>query len=104
MAEAGKGSVWKGLRAEADEGYFVENATALKKALRIPVSGLGGIRTLAVAERFVAAGRVDQVSMSRPFIRDPHLVIRFRKGEVAMSDCISCNRCFDPRGIRCRKE
>ena len=56
MAESGKGSVWTGLRAEADEGYFVENAAAVKRAVRIPVSGLGGIRTLAAAERYVAEG------------------------------------------------
>ncbi len=104
MAEAGKGSVWTGLRAEADEGYFVENAAAVKRAVRIPVSGLGGIRTLASAERFVDAGLVDLVSMSRPFIRDPFLVRRFREGAVDRSDCISCNKCFNPRGIRCAQK
>ncbi len=104
MAESGKGSVWTGLRAEADEGYFVENAAAVKKAVRIPVSGLGGIRTLAAAERFVAAGRVDLVSMCRPFIRDPHLVRKFREGTIDRSDCISCNKCFNLRGIRCAQK
>jgi 2,4-dienoyl-CoA reductase-like NADH-dependent reductase (Old Yellow Enzyme family) len=101
MAESGKGSVWTGLRVEADEGYFVENAAAVKRAVRIPVSGLGGIRTLAAAERFVAEGRADLVSMSRPFIRDPFLVRRFREGTVDRSECISCNKCFNLRGIRC---
>jgi len=101
MTEAGKGSVWQGLRSEDQEGYFVENAAAIKKAVHIPVSGLGGIRTPAVAEKFVSEGRVDMISMSRPFIRDPHLVHRFREGEVTASECISCNKCFNPRGIRC---
>jgi len=101
MAESGKGSVWTGVRAEADEGYFVENAAAVKRAIRIPVSGLGGIRTLAVAERFVAEGRMDLVSMSRPFIRDPFLARRFREGAIDRSECISCNKCFNLRGIRC---
>jgi 2,4-dienoyl-CoA reductase-like NADH-dependent reductase (Old Yellow Enzyme family) len=101
MAESGKGSVWTGIRAEADEGYFVENAAAVKRAVHIPVSGLGGIRTLAAAERFVAEGRVDLISMSRPFIRDPLLVRRFREGTIDRSDCISCNKCFNLRGICC---
>lgn len=104
MAESGKGSVWTGLRAEADEGYFVENAAAIKRAVRIPVSGLGGIRTLAAAERYVAEGRVDLISMSRPFIRDPYLVRRFREGAIDGSDCISCNKCFNPRGIGCAQK
>jgi 2,4-dienoyl-CoA reductase-like NADH-dependent reductase (Old Yellow Enzyme family) len=101
MAEAGQGSIWPGLRSEADEGYFVESAARVKAAVRVPVFGLGGIRTLAVAERMVADGRVDLVSMSRPFIRDPHLVKHFREGSVTKSACISCNKCHSLRGIRC---
>jgi 2,4-dienoyl-CoA reductase-like NADH-dependent reductase (Old Yellow Enzyme family) len=104
MAESGKGSVWTGMRSEADEGYFVESASAVKRAVGIPVSGLGGIRTLAAAERFVSEGRVDLISMSRPFIRDPFLVRRFREGAIDRSDCISCNKCFNLRGIRCAQQ
>jgi len=101
MAEAGKGSVWPGHRSEADEGYFVPNASRIKRAVRVPVFGLGGIRTLAVAERIVQDGLVDLVSLSRPLIRDPSLVKHFREGLVERSECISCNKCFYPRGIRC---
>jgi 2,4-dienoyl-CoA reductase-like NADH-dependent reductase (Old Yellow Enzyme family) len=101
MAEAGRGSVWAGLRSEAEEGYFVDNAARIKTAVHVPVFGLGGIRTLAVAERIVAEGRADLVSLSRPLIRDPFLVKHFREGLAAGSECISCNKCFNPRGIRC---
>ncbi len=101
MAEAGRGSVWPGLRGEEEEGYFVENAARIKRAVGVPVFGLGGIRTLAVAERIVAEGRADLVSLSRPLIRDPFLVRRFREGLADKSACISCNKCFNPRGIRC---
>jgi 2,4-dienoyl-CoA reductase-like NADH-dependent reductase (Old Yellow Enzyme family) len=65
------------------------------------VFGLGGIRTLAVAERMVEDGRVDVVSLSRPLIRDPFLVKRFREGAAARAECISCNKCHSLRGIRC---
>jgi 2,4-dienoyl-CoA reductase-like NADH-dependent reductase (Old Yellow Enzyme family) len=101
MAEAGRGSVWPGLRAEAEEGYFLDNAALIKRAVHVPVSGLGGIRTLAVAERAVRDGQVDMISLSRPLIRDPFLVKRFREGLAVKSECISCNKCFNPRGIRC---
>jgi len=101
MAEAGKGSVWPGLRGESDEGYFVENAARIKRAVKVPVFGLGGIRTLAVAEKIIQDGRADLVSLSRPLIRDPYLVKRFREGLADKSECISCNKCFNPRGIRC---
>lgn len=101
MTEAGRGSVWPGLRAEDEEGYFVPNAAEVKRAVRIPVFGLGGLRTFRVMEAAVASGRVDLISLSRPLIRDPDLVRKFRTGETAKSACISCNKCFNPRGIRC---
>jgi 2,4-dienoyl-CoA reductase-like NADH-dependent reductase (Old Yellow Enzyme family) len=100
-AEAGRGSIWAGLRSEEDEGYFVAAAARIKAAVKVPVSGLGGIRTLGMAEKFVREGRVDMVSLSRPLIRDPYLVKNFREGRVSRSDCISCNKCMNPRGIRC---
>ncbi len=100
-AEAGRGSIWAGLRSEEDEGYFVAAASRVKAAVRVPVFGLGGIRTFAVAERFVREGRVDMISLSRPLIRDPYLVKDFREGRISRSECISCNKCMNPRGIRC---
>ena len=101
MAESGRGSVWTGLRSEAEEGYFIDNAARFKSVLKIPVFGLGGNRTFAVMERNVREGRADLVSLSRPLIRDPYLVRKFRLGEVVKSACISCNKCFNPRGIAC---
>ena len=100
-AESGRGSVWRGLRAEDEEGYFVENAAAVKRAVGVPVFGLGGNRTFAVMEKFIREGKADLISLSRPFIREPYLVKKFRAGEIRKSECISCNKCFNPRGISC---
>jgi len=101
MAESGRGSVWTGLRTEEEEGYFVSNASRIKAAVKVPVFGLGGNRTFAVMERFVTEGQVDLISLSRPLIRDPYLIKKFRAGEISKSECISCNKCFNPRGISC---
>ncbi|MCX7973655.1 MAG: NADH:flavin oxidoreductase [Candidatus Aminicenantes bacterium] len=100
-AEAGKGSMWPGVRPEEEEGYFVPAAKFIKKIIKIPVIGLGGLRTFRVMERLVASGEIDLVSMSRPFIREPDLIIKFKRKEVSASQCISCNKCFNPRGIAC---
>ena len=101
MSEAGRGSVWEGLRSEEEEGYFVDSASRFKAALGIPVFGLGGLRTFAVMEKAVEEGRADLISLSRPLIREPGLVKKFRLGEESKSGCISCNKCFNPRGITC---
>ena len=100
-SEAGLGSVWKGLRPLEEEGYFVDSASRIKAALNIPVFGLGGFRTFAVMERAVEQRKVDLISLSRPLIREPGLVKKFRLEEAQKSDCISCNKCFNPRGIQC---
>lgn len=104
MAEAKKDSMWKGPFPEEEEGYFVPNAARVKSAVSIPVFGLGGIRTLTVMEGFLRAGKVDLISMSRPFIWDPFLVNKFRTGETNQAECISCNKCLNPRGIRCAEK
>lgn len=101
MAEAGQGSVWKGIRTEEEEGYFVPYAEEIKKNISSPVFGLGGLRTFSRMEELVATGKVDLISMSRPFIRDPDLIKKFRMGLIKKSECISCNQCFNPRGIKC---
>ncbi|MBN2207259.1 MAG: NADH:flavin oxidoreductase [Candidatus Aminicenantes bacterium] len=104
MAEAGRGSIWPGLRSEADEGYFLDAAARVKASVSVPVLGLGGWRTFRAMERAVEAGRADIVSLSRPLVRDPHLIRKFRTGELDRSDCVSCNKCLNPRGLRCRHE
>ncbi|MFC2169063.1 NADH:flavin oxidoreductase [Acidobacteriota bacterium] len=101
MAEAGKGSVWKGLRPEEKEGYFVENAAKIKASVSIPVFGLGGIRSIKVMEKIIKDRKADFISMSRPFIREPYLVKKLRVEEIDRSECISCNKCFNLRGIKC---
>jgi len=101
MAEAGRGSVWPGRRPESEEGYYVANAALIKRSVGVPVIGLGGIRTLRAAQEMVERGLVDMVAMCRPFIRDPHLVKSFKEDITAASDCASCNKCLNPRGIRC---
>lgn len=101
MSEAGKASVWEGPFTAEEEGYFVANASQIKAEVSLPIFALGGIRSFSIMEKIVERGKADFISMSRPFIREPSLVKKFRSGNIEKSECISCNKCFNPRGIKC---
>lgn len=82
------------------EAYFAAAARAVKAAVPVPVILVGGLRSLAVMERIVGEGTADLVALSRPLVREPDLVEKFRNG-TARAACISCNACFNPQGLAC---
>jgi len=84
------------------EAYFADAARAVKAAVNVPVILVGGLRSLSVMEDVVASGVADLVALSRPFVCEPDLVNRFRAGQ-ARAVCASCNACFNPAGLRCRR-
>lgn len=76
---------------------FTEVTRRIKSALSIPLITTNRINMPEVAERVLAAGHADMVSMARPFLADPAWV---RKAEQGMADeintCIACNQaCLD---------
>jgi 2,4-dienoyl-CoA reductase-like NADH-dependent reductase (Old Yellow Enzyme family) len=80
---------------QGSEAYFQKEARAFKEKIDVPVILVGGIRSYGLAERLVAEGVADYISMSRPFIRDPELILRWKAGERLEAECISCNNCFE---------
>ena len=95
----------KNITFDRDQAYFRKAARMLKKMNPIPVILVGGIRSYLLAERLLAEGVMDYISMCRPFIREPMLIKRWRSGNLRKAKCISCNGCFAParsgRGILC---
>jgi 2,4-dienoyl-CoA reductase-like NADH-dependent reductase (Old Yellow Enzyme family) len=85
-----------GIDSEDKEAYHQEEARAYKQRLKVPLILVGGIRSLAVAERLVNGGVCDFISMSRPFIREPGLVNRWKSGDRKPAACTSDNLCFGP--------
>ncbi len=87
------------------EAYFQDAARAFKKALDVPLILVGGIRSPEVAERLLSEKTADYLSMSRPLIREPDLVNRWRSGDRGPARCVSDNLCFRPgmlgKGIYC---
>lgn len=64
----------------------------------VPVIAGNRINRLRDAEEILAAGGVDLVSMSRPFLADPRIVEKGRSGG-AVNVCISCDQACIDRSI-----
>jgi 2,4-dienoyl-CoA reductase-like NADH-dependent reductase (Old Yellow Enzyme family) len=81
---------------EDKEVYYLEAARKFKERVGVPLMLVGGIRSYAVAERIVREGIADYVSLSRPLIREPGLVNRWRSGDTGKAKCLSDNLCYEP--------
>ncbi len=84
------------LNTEKMEVYYLEAARKFKERVSVPLMLVGGIRSYAVAERIVKEGIADYVSLSRPLIREPDLVNRWRSGDTGKARCLSDNLCYEP--------
>ena len=97
-----------GIKSEDKEAYFQKEALTFKEKIDIPLILVGGTRSFAVAERLVDDGIADYISMSRPFIREPDLINRWKNGDLRKAACLSDNLCFGPGmkgvGIYCVTE
>jgi len=80
-------------RSPEEEGYFLPWAEAIRRASRVPLALVGGLRSRTVMEGIVERGFADFISLSRPFLREPDFVNKLRAGAEEKSPCTSCGRC-----------
>jgi len=96
------------IKTEEQEAYFKDDAQAFKNEIKVPLILVGGMRSFEVAERLIENGVADYISMSRPFIREPALINRWKAGDRRRALCKSDNLCFAPgvqgKGIYCVTE
>jgi 2,4-dienoyl-CoA reductase-like NADH-dependent reductase (Old Yellow Enzyme family) len=81
-------------KSEDREVYYREAAEALRKEIGVPLILVGGFLSFNVVEEAVTSGLTDYIAISRPLIREPHLVKRWASGDRTKASCISCNKCF----------
>jgi 2,4-dienoyl-CoA reductase-like NADH-dependent reductase (Old Yellow Enzyme family) len=85
--------------------YWRKAAEQYKKKIDVPLILVGGIRSFETAEQLVEGGVADYVSMSRPLIREPDLINRWKTGDTRKADCVSDNACLQPgiegKGVHC---
>jgi len=93
------------IRIPEQEVFYRKAARLYKERVAVPLILVGGIRSLETAEGLLREGLADYISLSRPLIREPGLVNRWKSGDRRPSECLSDNLCYGPiragQGIRC---
>ncbi|MGB0619561.1 MAG: FAD-dependent oxidoreductase [Myxococcota bacterium] len=87
------------------EGGFLGFASALKRAVDVPVITAGRI-TVDRGEQAIRNGEVDLIAMGRPLLAEPELVKKLAEGRLAeVRPCIYCYVCvaqpFFDRRVKC---
>ena len=69
----------------------------LKGSVGVPLVATNRINTPDVAERILAEGSADMISMARPLLADPEFVVKAAQGRAdEINTCIACNQaCLD---------
>lgn len=57
-------------------GYFAPQAEAVRRAVDIPVIGVGSIKTAEEADAIIRSGRVDLVAVGRALLSDPKWAVK----------------------------
>ncbi len=78
-------------------GAFVYLAEEIRKAVSVPIIASNRINTPELAERILAEGKADMVSMMRALLADPELPKKAMEGKLdEIRVCVACNQgCMD---------
>jgi 2,4-dienoyl-CoA reductase-like NADH-dependent reductase (Old Yellow Enzyme family) len=104
IGEAGGVTIRTAINSPSKEAYFKNYSKMIKAAVHIPVILVGGIRSIYVMSCLLENGCADLISMSRVFISEPDFIPKIKSDRTKKARCVSCNLCFDPKGIRCNFE
>lgn len=78
-------------------GFNIKNIKKIKDQIKIPVVGVGRIKTGELANKVIADGTFDLVAIGRAQIADPEWVAKVKEGrEDEIRQCIGCVQgCYD---------
>lgn len=79
------------------QGFLIEYAHEMKKALSVPVIVAGRLNSAELIEEIIETGKADMVAIGRGLIADEELVSKIRDEDYAsIRYCIACNQgCID---------
>lgn len=93
---------------ELNATKYLDAVKAARKAVKVPIMLCGGFVSKKEMEDTIKSGICDYISLSRPLIREPHLIKMFRDGVSEKAKCENCNGCLkwtssDEKPLKCVK-
>jgi 2,4-dienoyl-CoA reductase-like NADH-dependent reductase (Old Yellow Enzyme family) len=93
-----------GITKPEKEAVLMPEARVVRESTDVSIALVTGFRSLPVMEEVIQSGVVELISLSRPLIREPDLIKRWKAGDTRPADCISCKAtthksqygCFNP--------
>lgn len=77
------------------QGWKIYLSESIKKVVRIPIAGVGTIKTPEFAEEILEKERVDFITLGRALLADPYWPEKAReRRQKEIIPCISCNECI----------
>lgn len=73
--------------------YNLPYAVLARRITNIPLIVVGGFRSGSEIIHAIHDRGIDFVSMCRPFIAEPNLVVKLKENSLYASKCVSCNQC-----------
>lgn len=85
------------IATQVPRGAFTWVTEKVKPHVSVPIVTCNRINTPDEAERILASGQADMVSMARPFLADPYFVAKAEQEKAQLiNTCIGCNQaCLD---------
>lgn len=85
------------IATQVPRGAFTWVTEKVKPHVSVPIVTCNRINTPDEAERILASGQADMVSMARPFLADPYFVAKAEQEKAQfINTCIGCNQaCLD---------
>ena len=77
---------------DVEDGFNLEHIARVKKAVGIPVIAVNRINTPELAEKVIAEGTADFVSVGRGMLADPEFANKARSGGEPIRLCLGCNQ------------
>jgi 2,4-dienoyl-CoA reductase-like NADH-dependent reductase (Old Yellow Enzyme family)/thioredoxin reductase len=90
----------------APQGWRIALAEQIKRAVNIPVIGVGVIREPEAANAYIKEGRVDLIALGRALLADPEWPKKAFQGKAdVINRCTSCGYCVERltnhQSVRC---
>ncbi|GAA0788154.1 NADH:flavin oxidoreductase [Hathewaya limosa] len=84
-----------------EEGYFLGYGEIVAKEVNVPIITVGGFTNLDRIESILNNTDIEYFAISRPLLAEPHLIRRWKEGDVSPAKCIRCSKCRTPEGNHC---